>query len=81
MIVLWIICSATRRAATAVFRQALRTRRDFDHPVTGFGRDGTLASKGRMGCVLSIQIIVLSTLTTVMFIRGRHLQNRSGPAR
>src|SRR5215212_3634038 len=26
--VLWIICSATRRAATAVFRHAFRTRRD-----------------------------------------------------
>jgi len=28
MIVLWIICRATRLALTAVFRQAMRIRRD-----------------------------------------------------
>jgi hypothetical protein len=46
-----------------------------DHPVTGFGRDGALAGKGRMGGVLSIEIIVLSPPATIMFIRGCHLQN------
>ena len=30
--VLWIICSATRRAATAVLRQAFSTRRDSTIP-------------------------------------------------
>jgi hypothetical protein len=46
-----------------------------DHLIMGLGRDGALAGKGRMGGVLSIEIIVLAPLATVMFIWGRYRQN------
>ena len=74
-IVLWIICRATRRAATAVLRQALSTRSDSIMPSRLLGRDGALAGEGGMGGVLRIEIVVLAALATIVPVRRRDLQD------
>jgi hypothetical protein len=63
----------TRLALTAVFRQAMRTRRDSIIPSR---LRGPLASKGGMGRVLRVEIVVLATLTPILPVRCRHLEDR-----
>src|SRR5438477_11857206 len=73
--VLWIICSATRRAATAVLRQAFSTRRDSTIPSRLLGVTVRRSGEGRVCGVLGIQIIVFATLAAIMRVRCRDLQN------
>ena len=76
----WIICRATRLAATAVLRQADENAKGFDHAVAASGRDGPLAGKGGMGRILRIEIVVLAASPAIVLVRRRDLQNRQSPA-
>jgi hypothetical protein len=49
----------------------------FDHAVPTSRRHGPLACEGGMGGVLSVEIVVLSTSTPILLVRGRDLENRN----
>src|SRR3954465_14027343 len=70
-IVFWIICRATRRAATAVLRQALSTRRDSIMPLRLLG----VAVQRCVGRVLGVKIIVFPALAAIMLVRCRDLKD------
>jgi hypothetical protein len=66
--VFWIICSATRLAATAAFPTCLENTQGLDHAVTALGCDGALAGEGCMGGILGIEIVVLAALAAIPLI-------------
>jgi hypothetical protein len=75
-IVFWIICRATRRAATAVFRQATASDgQRFDHAVVAPRGDGSLACESSMSGVLGVEIVVLASPASILFVLGRDLEH------
>src|SRR5208283_5746520 len=48
----------------------------FDHAVPASRRHGPLACKGGIGRVLSVEIVVLSSPTSILLVGGRDLENR-----
>jgi hypothetical protein len=73
-IVFWIICRATRRAATAAFRHATDGQR-FDHAVVAPRGDGSLACESSMSGVLGVEIVVLASPASILFVLGRDLEH------
>src|ERR1700687_1680925 len=73
--VLWIICNAMRRAATAVFRQALSTRKDSIMPSRLFGVTVRLPAKAACAALLGVEIVVFAAFATVVLVRCRDLEN------
>jgi hypothetical protein len=63
--VFWIICRAVRRAATAVFRQALKTRNASIIPPRLFGVTVRMP-EGRMRGILGVEVVVLAAPAPIL---------------
>ena len=74
MIVLWIICRATR-LALAVFRQAMKIRRGSVMPSRLRGVTVRWPAKAAWAA-FGIEIVILAASASILLVRGRDLKDR-----